>query len=69
MPEGPEIRTASNFINKVSETTTFSGQVVRGELAVKLALVNFNAESYSLRAEARGKELKVQFSLKRTLVS
>ena len=69
MPEGPEIRTASNFINKVCETTTFSGQVVRGELAVKLALVNFNAESYSLRAEARGKELKVHFSLKLTLVS
>jgi hypothetical protein len=60
MPEGPEIRTAANFINKVCETTTFSGPVIRGELAIKLPLVNFNADSYTLRAEARGKELKVK---------
>ena len=59
MPEGPEIRTAANFINKVCETQTFSGPVVRGPLAVKLPLVEFAADSYSLRAEARGKELKV----------
>lgn len=59
MPEGPEIRTAANFINKVCETNTFSGPVVRGDLAIKLPLVPFAADLYTLKAEARGKELKV----------
>ena len=60
MPEGPEIRTAANFINKVCESHVFGGPVVRGPLAVKLPLVDFAAVEYTLRAEARGKELKVK---------
>ena len=59
MPEGPEIRSAANFINKISESYTFTGSIVRGPLPVKLPTVDFRAETYSLRAEARGKELKV----------
>ncbi len=60
MPEGPEIRTAANFINKVCESHVFAGPVVRGHLAVKLPVVDFSADEYTLRAEARGKELKVK---------
>ncbi len=60
MPEGPEIRTAANFINKICESQVFAGPVVRGPLAVKLPVVNFAADQYTLRAEARGKELKVK---------
>ena len=63
MPEGPEIRTAANFINLICESHSFSGQVIRGHLAVKLPLVNFSSENFTLRAEARGKELKVSLFL------
>ena len=69
MPEGPEIRTAANFINLICESHSFSGPVVRGHLAVKLPLVNFSSENFTLRAEARGKELKVSWkSMMMTIV-
>ena len=59
MPEGPEIRLASNFINQVASKYTFGGKVVKGEKATKLAEVPFDAKEYKIHAEARGKELKV----------
>ena len=62
MPEGPEIRIASIFINQVASTHTFGGKVLKGEKATKLADVPFEATEYTLNAESRGKELKVTYN-------
>ena len=59
MPEGPEIHMAARFINKVSALHSFTGKVVKSEVSVKNPDVNFEASSYTISAEARGKELKV----------
>merc|ERR1712203_1072851 len=59
MPEGPELRIAANFINQVASKHLFTGKVIKSELATKLCEVPFEAETYSLQAESRGKELKV----------
>jgi len=59
MPEGPELRLAANFINKVASQHLFSGKVIKSDLATKLTEVPFEAETYSIQAESRGKELKV----------
>jgi len=59
MPEGPELRLAANFINKVASQHLFTGKVVKSDLATKLCEVPFEAETFSLQAESRGKELKV----------
>ena len=59
MPEGPELRLAANFINHVASKHLFSGKVVKSDLATKLCEVPFESETYSLKAESRGKELKV----------
>ena len=63
MPEGPEIRIASMFINQVASTHTFGGKVLKGEKATKLVDVPFDATEYTLNAESRGKELKVTYSI------
>ena len=62
MPEGPEIRIASMFINQVASTHTFGGKVLKGEKATKLVDVPFDAKEYTINAESRGKELKVTYS-------
>ena len=62
MPEGPEIRIASMFINQVASTHTFGGKVLKGEKATKLVDVPFDAKEYAINAESRGKELKVTYS-------
>jgi len=59
MPEGPELRIAANFINQVASKHLFTGKVIKSDLATKLVEVPFEAETYSLQAESRGKELKV----------
>ncbi len=59
MPEGPELRLAANFVNGVSANHLFTGKVVRSEVATKLPEVPFEAETFRLSAESRGKELKV----------
>ena len=61
MPEGPEIRRYCNLINEVSKNT-FGGKIVKGEKATKLDEVPFEADSYTISAESRGKELKVRTS-------
>ena len=63
MPEGPEIRIASMFINQVASTHTFGGKVLKGEKATKLVDVPFDANEYTINAESRGKELKVTYSV------
>ena len=67
MPEGPEIRIASMFINQVASTHTFGGKVLKGEKATKLADVPFEATEYTLNAESRGKELNLQYTSSKTL--
>ena len=62
MPEGPEIRIASMFINQVASTHTFGGKVLKGEKATKLVDVPFDAKEYTINAESRGKELKVTYT-------
>ena len=59
MPEGPEIRLACNFINKVASCNVFGGKIIKGEKATKLDEVPFSSEEYTVKAESRGKELKV----------
>jgi len=59
MPEGPEIHMAARFINKVSAVHSFTGSVVKSEVSLKNPDVDFKAASYTISAEARGKELKV----------
>ena len=41
MPEGPELRLAANFINKVASQHLFSGKVIKSDLATKLTEVPF----------------------------
>ena len=45
MPEGPELRLAANFINKVASQTLFTGKVVKSDLATKLVEVPFEVSS------------------------
>jgi len=59
MPEGPEIHMAARFINRVSALHSFTGKVVKSEVSLKNPDVDFEALSYTISAEARGKELKV----------
>ena len=59
MPEGPEIHMAARFINRVSALHSFTGKVVKSEVSTKNPDVDFEALSYTISAEARGKELKV----------
>jgi len=59
MPEGPEIHMAARFINRISAVHSFTGKVVKSEVSVKNPDVDFEALSYTISAEARGKELKV----------
>jgi len=59
MPEGPEIHMAARFINRVSSLHSFTGKVVKSAVSLKNPDVDFEALSYTISAEARGKELKV----------
>ena len=62
MPEGPELRLAANFVNKVAAQHRFYGKITKSELATKPTHhpeVLFDAKSYSVFAESRGKELKL----------
>ena len=59
MPEGPEIHIAARFINQVSDKHEFGGPIKKSAVSTKNPDVEFKAKSYNIRAEARGKELKV----------
>lgn len=59
MPEGPEIYLASRFINLVSKSRIYGGQVVKSEVSTKNPDVPWAAKYYRVTATARGKELKV----------
>jgi len=59
MPEGPELHMAARFINEVAKHHKFGGKIVKSEVSTKNPDVDFNAKSYLISAETRGKELKV----------
>jgi len=59
MPEGPELHMAARFINQVAKHHKFGGKIVKSEVSTKNPDVDFEAKSYLISAETRGKELKV----------
>jgi len=59
MPEGPELHMAARFINQVAKHHKFGGKIVKSEVSTKNPDVEFDAKSYRISAETRGKELKV----------
>jgi len=59
MPEGPELHMAARFINQVAKHHKFGGNIVKSEVSTKNPDVEFEAKSYQISAETRGKELKV----------
>ena len=56
MPELPEIRTATQIVNNVCQGRVFTGAVRKSEIS-KNAPVEYAASAYTIRAEARGKEM------------
>lgn len=62
MPEGPELRLAAEFINKVSKDRLFGGKVVKSDVSTKNPSVDFQVDNYRISAVSRGKELKVFLS-------
>jgi len=59
MPEGPELHMAARFINDVAKYHKFGGSIIKSEVSLKNPDVEFEAKSYSIQAETRGKELKI----------
>ena len=62
MPEGPEIHMAARFINQVNKHHKFGGRIVKSAVSTKNPEVEFTASLYNIKAESRGKELKVFLS-------
>ena len=61
MPEGPEIRFASLFVNQVCSGKHFAGAVIKSAVS-KHKDVPFTSPRYTIAAEARGKELALLLS-------
>jgi len=59
MPEGPEIHIAARFINNTAKHHRFGGSIDKSEVSTKNPTVEWSAKEYNIRAEARGKELKI----------
>ncbi len=62
MPEGPEIHLAARFINECAAKYMFGGPIVKSAVSTKNPDISWSAKKYGLRAEARGKELKVHLT-------
>ena len=56
MPEGPEIRNNSLFINHVCNGKLFSGKPIRSMVA-KSPEIDFECKNYTISSKSRGKEL------------
>ena len=56
MPEGPELRLNSLLVNRVCEGRVFAGRVVKSAVS-KSSDVTFTSPRYTIRSEARGKEM------------
>ncbi|BFY97901.1 hypothetical protein BsWGS_00941 [Bradybaena similaris] len=59
MPEGPELHLTMLAINKLCRDVIFSGKVVRNPIH-KCGDVAWDEQMYTMRAEARGKELRLR---------
>ena len=59
MPEGPELFLSSVYVNKLTRGWIFSGQVVKSEVATKNPTIDWDTPRYTIRAESRGKEIKL----------
>jgi len=59
MPEGPEIHLAARFVNDVGRRYEFGGAIVKSEVSTKNPNIVWNTSKFSVRAEARGKEMKL----------
>lgn len=56
MPEGPELRLNSQFVNRTGQGRVFTGGVVKSTVS-KCCDVDFKSPRYAITSEARGKEL------------
>ncbi|EDV26401.1 uncharacterized protein TRIADDRAFT_54344 [Trichoplax adhaerens] len=56
MPEGPEVRLASDYINHICCNVIFSGQIVKSDVS-KNPSITFAAPFYTITGQSRGKEL------------
>lgn len=56
MPEGPELRLNSQFVNNVCRGREFTGKVVKSTVS-KCCDVDFDSPRYFISSEARGKEM------------
>lgn len=56
MPEGPEIRTSSLFVNNVCKNVTFTGNPEKSVVSKNPEVV-FDSKKYSISSESRGKEI------------
>lgn len=58
MPEGPELRLASLFVNEACSGLVFCGRVEKSPVS-RNPEVPFESSAYSISADARGKELRL----------
>ncbi|XP_005108711.1 endonuclease 8-like 1 [Aplysia californica] len=58
MPEGPELYLSALFINRICENLSFSGKIRRNPVH-KSADIVWDEPEYTIRAQSRGKELKL----------
>ncbi len=56
MPEGPEIKTSSLFVNHVCRNVTFTGNPQKSSVS-KNPEVGFSSQKYTISSESRGKEI------------
>lgn len=56
MPEGPEIKTNSLFVNSVCNGKIFTGKPIRSAVA-KSPEIDFDCNKYTISSKSRGKEL------------
>lgn len=59
MPEGPELHIAARFINAAAARFKFGGVIEKSEVSTKNPTLEWTATEYKIRAESRGKELKI----------
>lgn len=63
MPEGPEIKITSLYINTVCKGLSFNGNPVRSDVSKNPPVV-FDRSQYTIRSESRGKELSLVLTCK-----
>ncbi|XP_077988617.1 endonuclease 8-like 1 [Glandiceps talaboti] len=58
MPEGPELRIASRFVNAVCRDRVFTGKVIKSDVS-KSEDVLFSEKAYTITSSSRGKEMQL----------